>query len=118
MAYPFNSLIVVFNPRTTNGTITTDINGNPLLLGYSDCKCVVKVTGTFDGASVVINTYSYDGIDVIPVTNVSGTGVVFTANKQVTLTEFVNNEPFQVVVTNAGAGTSLKMSLQPTAGDL
>lgn len=86
-------------------------------LNLGNDSAVIDVWGTWDGATVTIQTStipdSNGAVTWITVTDRFNVDFSFTDNTQITLTEFVYNQDIRAVVTNAGASTDLNCTLRP-----
>ncbi len=97
---------------------TTDGNSDAVSVNYPNKKIVVKVWGTFDGASIKLQTTAPQTnpavwIDV-PYANSSNTLVFNTTNSQATMEFLVQNELVRAVQSSSGGSTSLNVSLEIT----
>lgn len=98
----------IFTNQTTSANSTTHI------LTYPDKKTVVKCYGTWDGANIKFQTLAPDGTTWINLFDLANNPVTITANNQFVISDFVYSESFRAVLANAGASTSLNVTLQET----
>lgn len=105
MSYP-NDPQYVFTNQTTSG------NSETHTLNFTDNAIVVKAYGTWDGSNVKYQTLSADGATWINIFDVTGNPITSTANDQFVIQNYVANEGFRCVLANAGASTSITVTLQ------
>jgi hypothetical protein len=93
---------------------TTDGNSDPVAVEYPNKTTIVKVWGTFDGASVKFQNLApqSDPEVWIDVPDVNGNTLLFSANGQSVIEYLVYNERLRAVVSSAGASTTINASLE------
>ncbi len=96
----------VFNGQTTNATSQT------IILNYPDQKMVVKAFGTWNGASIAIETLAPDQTTWIAINDLTGTAIAFTIDTQINVNGFIQGEQFRAILSAAGGSTSLSLTLQ------
>lgn len=103
-----NTYLLFFN-QTTNAT------SNPVSVNYTGKKAVVKIWGTFNGATVQFQTLAPQSNPAtwIVVTDSFG-NTNFPGASQNTLEYLVQNEQIRAVVNGAGVGTTINVSLEIT----
>lgn len=92
--------------------ITTD----PVQLNFGSNTSSVMAWGTWDGAEVVLQTRTIpdtnDNVAWITIVDRFNIPFTFTEDTQITLTEYVYTQYVRAVVTNAGAGTDINLTIQ------
>lgn len=94
---------------------TTDGNSTPVIINYPNKTAIVKVWGTFDGATVKFQTLAPQSSPEvwIDVPDRYGATMYFTiVNGQATLQYLVLNEQVRAVQASSGASTTLNASLE------
>lgn len=93
---------------------TADGNSDSFSVILTDKKLVVKVWGTFDGASVTVQNLAPQSSPAtwinIPIQSTQAFAA--TSDTQFTIEDIVNNEQIRFVITNAGAGTDITVSCE------
>lgn len=95
----------VFQSRTTDGSQTT-------ILNYPDQKILVQAWGTWGGATITLQTIAPDNTTYITLTDLTGSAITLTADTQLTVTDFVQNQTFRAVLAGASGSTNLNLTLQ------
>ncbi len=95
---------------------TTDGNSTPVIVNYPNKTAIVKVWGTFGGASIKLQTLAPQSsppvwIDV-PYSNSNVTMTFSSNNAQATLEYIVQNEQVRAVQSGSGGSTTLNVSLE------
>jgi len=106
----------------TNGTSflflnqTTDGNSSPLAIQFGNKVAVVKVWGTFAGASIKLQSLAPQTSPAvwIDIPDINGNVMNFTGNGQRTLRYIVPNEQVRAVQSGSAGGTTLNVSLELT----
>jgi hypothetical protein len=92
---------------------TTDGNSAPVNVDYPNKTAVVKVWGTFGGASVKFQTLAPQSGGVwIDVPDLNGNIIMLSANAQRTLQFLVQNEQLRAVQSGSGGSTTVNASLE------
>lgn len=91
---------------------TTSANGVAAVFSYPNKIACVTAFGTWDGATLKLQTLAPDNTTWVDVSNASGSAVTFTANAQTTLTSMIYSQQIRGVLSNAGDSTSLNLTLQ------
>jgi len=99
-----SNLINFFSGQTTN--VTTNAVICPFNTG------VLKISGTWNGATVQLQTSTPGSTTFVPVTDANGNALTWTQNTQVTIQNIVWDDQIQAVLANAGASTNLNCTLQ------
>ncbi len=107
-----NNTYFLFTNRTTDG------NSDPVSVNYPNKKISVKVWGTFNGASIKLQTSAPQTnpavwIDV-PYANSTNALIFNTDDSQATIEFLVQNELVRASQSSSGASTSLNVSLEIT----
>lgn len=104
------NLVYLFNARTTDG------NGAGVPLPFPNNRGKIMAYGTWDGASVSLQSLASDGTTWITVSLLKDDGtfipLAFTANTQMTLTGIIMNETYRAVLSNDGASTSVTIEIE------
>lgn len=95
---------------------TSDGNSSPVIVQYPNKTAIVKVWGTFDGATIKLQTLAPQSnpavwIDV-PFSNSTVTMTFSSNNAQATLEYLVQNEQIRAVQSGSGGSTTLNVSLE------
>lgn len=108
MAQTLANTYFLFTNRTTDG------NSDPVSVNYPNKTIIVKVWGTFGGASVKFQTLAPQSSPAtwIDVPDINGSTLLFSANKQSTIQFMVQNEQIRAVVSGATGTTTLNASLE------
>lgn len=95
---------------------TTDGNSQPLAVQYSNRVAVIKVWGTFAGASMKLQSLAPQTNPAvwIDIPDTNGNVMNFTVNAQRILRYIVPNEQVRAVQSSSGGGTTLNVSLELT----
>lgn len=96
----------VFNSQTVNATSPT------IILNYPDQKMVVKAFGTWNGASIILQTLAPDQSTWIVINDLTGSPITFTINTQINIEGFIQGEQFRAILSSAGGSTNLSLTLQ------
>jgi hypothetical protein len=93
---------------------TTDGNGTPVTVNYPNKVAVVKVWGTFGGASIILQTLAPQTNPAvwINIPDMNGNNLSFTTNAQCTLQYLVQNEQVRAVQSGSTGTTTLNASLE------
>ena len=92
---------------------TTDANSAAHIFSYPSQKACVTAFGTWDGATIELETLAPDNSTWIPVSDSAFNIVTLsTPNSQVTIGDVVLNQQIRAVLANAGGSTSLNLTLQ------
>lgn len=93
---------------------TTDAISDSFAVILTDKKLVVKVWGTFDGASVTVQNLAPQSNPAtwinIPVQSTQAFAA--TSDTQFTIEDIVNNEQIRFVITGSGASTDITVSCE------
>lgn len=89
---------------------TSNISSAPVSIPFSNG--VFKIFGTWNGATVQLHTSTPVAGTFVAVTDNSGNPITFTQDTQVTVNDIVYGDDMVVVISNAGAATSLTATLQ------
>ncbi len=108
MANTGSNTYFLFTNRTTDG------NSDPVSVNYANKTAVVKVWGTFGGASVKFQSLApQTSPNVwIDIPDINGTLMTFGANSQRTLQFLVQNEQIRAVLSSASGSTTINASLE------
>ena len=102
-----SNLVYLFQARTTDG------NGTATPIPFNRAK--VKAYGTWDGATVKLQSLAGNGTTWINISQLQLDGsyvdISFTANAQLVLDGIISNETFRAVMTNDGAGTTVTIEM-------
>lgn len=97
-----------------NQTSNTTTDG--IRLNFGTNRASLMIWGTWDGASVTIQTRSIPDTNDTPVwiavRDMTNTIFVFDEDNQITMRDFVYNQYVRAVVANAGAATDLNCTIQ------
>lgn len=93
---------------------TTDGNSAPVSINFPNKTVIVKVWGTFDGASIKLQALAPQSSPEvwIDIPDLNGNTLTFTTNKQSVLRYIVQNEQIRAVQSASGASTTLNVSLE------
>ncbi len=105
-----SNLIFLFSARTTDG------NGTATPIPFPNARAKVKAYGTWDGATVKLQSLASNGTTWINVSQLQIDGsfvdLAFTANNQMVLQGIIPNETYRAVMSNDGAGTTVTIELE------
>lgn len=92
----------------------TDANSSSAVVGFPNKSTVVKVWGTFAGASIKIQSLAPQTSPAvwIDIPDMNGNTMNFTAASQRNMLGLVLNEQVRAVQSGSGGGTSLNVSLE------
>lgn len=92
---------------------TTTASSPSQTITYPNKTAVIKAWGTWNGASITIQTLAPGTTNYwINVPDMNGNTMTFTSDGQRNISGIVLNEQMIAVLANAGASTSLSVSLQ------
>lgn len=97
------NLVTFFNDAT--------VDGNSTYANVPFNRGVIRVYGTFDGASVSFYSVTPDGTN-IQLSDWAGNAVTFTSATETALENILQNERMFASISNAGSSTSLTVTLQ------
>jgi hypothetical protein len=103
-----NTYLLFFNQMT-------DGNSDPVSINYPGKKAVVKIWGTFDGATIKFQTlapHSNPNVWIVVTDQFGNTN--FSGNSQNTLEFLVQNEQVRAVQSGSGGSTTINVSLEIT----
>ncbi len=108
VSYTGSNTYFLFENQTTNG------NSAPVSVNYSNKVAIVKFWGTFDGAYVTLQTLAPQTNPEVwlDVPDLAGDELTFESNGQRTMQDLVQNEQVRAVLSNAGAGTTVNVSME------
>lgn len=105
-----SNLIYLFSARTTDG------NGTGYPLPFPNNRGKVMVYGTWDSATVTLQSLASDGTTWVAVSLLKDDGtftpLTFTANTQMTLSGILMNETYRAVMANDGPTTSITLEIE------
>jgi len=110
MASPVD-MIVLFNAQTT------DANSTVANLSYPNGKACVKAFGTWNGATVALQVAAPTSVATgvwIPLKDVNGNLVSFTANGVAFIENMVYDDQIRAVQSSSGGSTTVSCTLQPS----
>jgi hypothetical protein len=100
-----NQILIFFDNQTSNA------NSVPQNCSFS--KGVLKIWGTWDGATITLSTGTPLGNTAsIEVSDFSLNPITFSSTTECTLESIVWNDPLFASLSNAGGSTNISMTLQ------
>ena len=92
---------------------TANANSAAYICSFPSQKACVTAFGTWNGATLALQTLASDNSTWIPVPDSALNPFTFTtSNSQVTIGDVVLNQQIRGVLTNAGGSTNLNLTLQ------
>lgn len=93
---------------------TTDANSAAVVVDYPGKTAIVKIWGTFGGASIKLQSLAPQSSPAvwIDVPDLNGNALTFAANNQRALQFLVQNEQIRAVQSGSGGSTTLNASLE------
>ena len=105
------------SPSTTNITFFTAQTSNATSTGFVFIfpmkRACIKFGGTWNGANITFQTsVPWSTSATVPIYNLSGTALTFTADGQITLENVVYGDKIFCTIAASGGSTSLNVTAQ------
>ncbi len=103
---PATGLVYFFTAQTT------DANSSSYIINYSSKTATVSAFGTWNGASVKIQSLAPDNTTWLDIPDLANNTTSFTANGQKTVINFPQGKQMRAVQSSSGGSTSLTVTLE------